>query len=80
MSYVRALLCVIALSSLSACGNLFTRTVTVSDCSWTERIIFEDDTITWLYGLDKWPDTAYEDLDEVGDHNELYDINCGSGN
>lgn len=78
MKYVHVLLSVIALSFLSACGEWFTRTVTVSDCSWADRISFEDETIDWLGGLPHWPDTAYEDFGEVGDHNELHDKYCGT--
>jgi hypothetical protein len=48
----------------------------VSECSWSAEIRFEDETKNWLGGLD-WPDSAYEDFDKIGDHNELRRKYCG---
>lgn len=80
MKYAHVLLSVIALSFLSGCGDLLNRAVTVSECSWTAPIRFEDETIDWLNELPEWPATAYEDFDAVGDHNELWTKYCGDLN
>jgi hypothetical protein len=39
------------------------------DTSWVKPIIFHDETLEWLESLD-WPDTAYEDFDQIAKHNE----------
>lgn len=68
MSSVLNLLCGIAVIFLIACEP-------VSECSWSKEIIFEHTTKEWLGGL-KWPDSAYEDFDKIGDHNELRGKHC----
>lgn len=68
MNYVRNLFLAISLLFLTACE-------TVKECSWSAPIKFETETKEWLADLD-WPDTAYKDFDQIGDHNQLYDRNC----
>lgn len=45
------------------------------ECAWAEPIVFQQETKEWLEGED-WPDTAYADFDQIGDHNELHDRFC----
>lgn len=69
MRYVIALCLATSLLFLTACE------VPVSECSWSRQIEFEDETKEWLKGLE-WPQSAYEDFDEIGDHNELHGRYC----
>lgn len=47
----------------------------VDQCSWSAPITFTEDTKQWLGGLD-WPEAAYADFNQIGDHNELYGRYC----
>lgn len=69
MSSAANLLCMTSLIFLIGCNP-------VPECSWSAPIEFEQETKDWLEGLE-WPPTAFEDFDEIGDHNTLYRRNCG---
>lgn len=41
------------------------------DSSWVKPILFHTQTKDWLAGLE-WPQTAYEDFDQIAKHNQKY--------
>lgn len=69
MKFAVALCLLISTASLTACKT------TVSDCTWVEPIEFADETKDWLGGLD-WPQSAYADFNQIGDHNALHGRFC----
>lgn len=81
MKYAHVLCLLLSATFLTACDAVFSvmpdsmRPAPVSECLWTEEILFREDTKDWLMGLD-WPTTAYADFNQIGDHNELYRTYC----
>ena len=72
MSSARALFLVTSLAFSTGCS--FMRDAP-DECVWTAPIEFSDETKEWL-GSEDWPDSAFEDFNQIGDHNELYRRNC----
>lgn len=76
MRYVMILSLLIGSMFLTACNNGVPWEVTPRDaCSWVEEIRFTQETKTWLETLD-WPSQAFEDFNQIGDHNELVKEFC----
>jgi hypothetical protein len=44
-----------------------------ADTSWVKPIYFHDETLKWLEGIPDWPETAFEDFDQIRRHNEKYE-------
>lgn len=48
-----------------------------SECSWAQPIRFSPETKEWLQSI-PWPDAAFSDFEKIGDHNELFELNCAA--
>jgi hypothetical protein len=76
MKYVHVLCLLLSATFLTACSwpdSL--RLPPVNDCQWADEIRFRPETKQWLLGLN-WPQSAYADFNQIGDHNELWETYC----
>jgi hypothetical protein len=64
MKWMHVLWIVTSLLFLSGCSHRY-----VDDSAWVKPIYFSEETKQWLHGLE-WPESAYEDFDKIGRHNE----------
>lgn len=71
MKFALTLFLATSLTFLGACSQ----TVYTQECTWAEEIPFQPETKQWLEGLD-WPPTAYEDFEQIADHNDLHERYC----
>ena len=67
LKWTLALLLGTSVGFSTGCGN--PRPPVTPDTSWVKPIRFHPETLAWLEGLE-WPETAYEDFDQIAKHNE----------
>lgn len=75
MRFVTVLCLSASATFLAACDRPEEVVIAPPECSWSDPIEFSDETKEWLAEQD-WPESAYDDFNQIGDHNELHEQFC----